>query len=873
MDKLEAILSCRVLRQGLPQDALSALAAAASWRRFKNNENIYQQNEKSDGLFVIPEHQQGGVLIRDVSDDIGREIDIERLWAGDIFGEIELLESPGMRKPPRRRYSAQALGEIDTLFISYTELINLNSACPALVETLTRRTVERIHHLCDRLGEAQLGSLDIKLARLLCDLSAGAGIPEGRGFRLIGLANQQNLARHLGTDRTVLSRKLNRWERDDLVQTVKGSLIVKDAQRLRRIATMTRRPSTYDHQAALDEIKQLLDRGENLRVRNYALDYVKFFPGCCQLLYSAALANARAGAVEEALDILGASDLLEPIDLSQLHLRVCGGFVNPFRKWSGRETNVEDYSGNDEWSEQLENQDIAVAARHLTEDILALGARIYKDLGFASEDKSSRYDFFNKSIDAYRRADSVLGNGYAKINIAALALMIDDQTLSREYAEKALNAVGQSESFWALATQAEAHLLLENDDAPSLYAQAYSAPDATPATIASARQQLQKLTQVAPKRAQACMDAMPGALVAVYSGHMVPKSLDEEDRASGEDEIINQLNTLTSNKAYQDAYGSLACGADIIFAEQFLASGARLHVSLPMEPEAFVKVSVASRSDPDLWSTRFHACMAQASSITVVQRQAPRKRDFDEAFYATAAHAAGMALLREDELSGTSTLFTVTDLSASGGIGSANFLQNKWRTQGRPVAEIACPWKRNPPTQSTTTREPKHQAAAVFIWAVANGEKQSRRSKSPEKIAALSETLMDKAKSAAEPGIFLGERILGARSVGVFGLCRSINEALAFAKAMRSLKIDDDVELNIMCEAGVFEAGVAAVDRDISQFPGARDIIDLPSGVVCMSEEFAARLRFESDETPRIRPMGLASVEGPLPSRRFFRVD
>ena len=60
-------------------------------------------------------------------------------------------------------------------------------------------------------------------------------------------------------------------------------------------------------------------------------------------------------------------------------------------------------------------------------------------------------------------------------------------------------------------------------------------------------------------------------------------------------------------------YGSLAAGADILFAEELLRRGAELHVTLPFDTEDFKAVSVAPAGAD--WLTRFELCLKAATSV------------------------------------------------------------------------------------------------------------------------------------------------------------------------------------------------------------------------------------------------------------------
>lgn len=61
---------------------------------------------------------------------------------------------------------------------------------------------------------------------------------------------------------------------------------------------------------------------------------------------------------------------------------------------------------------------------------------------------------------------------------------------------------------------------------------------------------------------------------------------------------------------------SLACGADLLFAEALLDRGAELHAILPVRVEDFMAESVAITGDPS-WTARFETVRAQASEFEV----------------------------------------------------------------------------------------------------------------------------------------------------------------------------------------------------------------------------------------------------------------
>ena len=89
-------------------------------------------------------------------------------------------------------------------------------------------------------------------------------------------------------------------------------------------------------------------------------------------------------------------------------------------------------------------------------------------------------------------------------------------------------------------------------------------------------------------------------------------------------------------------YGSLAAGADILFAEQLLERGASLHVVLPFDCAEFVEVSV--RPAGEGWVARFRACLDRAASVHYATED--RYLGDDHLFGYCSQVAMGLALLR-----------------------------------------------------------------------------------------------------------------------------------------------------------------------------------------------------------------------------------
>lgn len=95
--------------------------------------------------------------------------------------------------------------------------------------------------------------------------------------------------------------------------------------------------------------------------------------------------------------------------------------------------------------------------------------------------------------------------------------------------------------------------------------------------------------------------------VIVYCGHMF------EHGSAEEPALATRIAAALDALGTAEAYGPLACGADIMIAEAVLARGGTLHVVLPFAEADFIAESVLCGGPG--WLERYRACRAKAASL------------------------------------------------------------------------------------------------------------------------------------------------------------------------------------------------------------------------------------------------------------------
>lgn len=285
-------------------------------------------------------------------------------------------------------------------------------------------------------------------------------------------------------------------------------------------------------------------------------------------------------------------------------------------------------------------------------DSRALGARLAKNSAEELRGDPQRAAFAAASR-LYAAIHDDTGELFPGINAASTAYLSGDVAAARQRAEALLRASGEVRHYWTGATRAEALVLLGRDEAA---AAACMAARGLPGDDLGARAttlcQLEMLAALAGLDADGQVRAVlqpPG--LAIFCGHMFV------ERTAAEAALTARVAAALADGNIRIGFGALACGADIVVAEQLLARGGELNAVLPFPVADFVRSSVAPGGPG--WQSRFEACLAAAHAVHIVSEIGdigdPR------AFNHGTATAMGLARLRAAQLGGTATMLAVCD--------------------------------------------------------------------------------------------------------------------------------------------------------------------------------------------------------------------
>ena len=320
------------------------------------------------------------------------------------------------------------------------------------------------------------------------------------------------------------------------------------------------------------------------------------------------------------------------------------------------------------------------------EDIAALAARIAKDLALEAAEQGRRSEAL-RARDLYQAIHTRTGGYYPAVNAATLSLVAGEPEAARDLARAALGAVrGKDEgSYYAAATEAEAHLLL-GDEPAALEAleRAAGSHGGDYGSLATTRRQLRLVCELTGTDAE-ILGILAGPGVAHFCGHRIAApGVSGRFPAEAEADVARGIEAELARDAPGYAYGSLASGADILWAEALLARGTELHVVLPFDRDAFIQSSVASSGSG--WIERFQRCLGAAFSVIYATENAFAA---DDALFRYGAELAmGLALLRARYLDADVRQLAVWDGRKDVGEAGTALDVVTWRAAGQEVSVV-----------------------------------------------------------------------------------------------------------------------------------------------------------------------------------------
>jgi CRP-like cAMP-binding protein len=206
----------------LSKQHIENLRKLAKKEKFKKDTAIFFQDDRSDALYVVI---SGAVKVYQKADD-GKERVLNTLGAGEIFGELGLLDASP------RSASVSTLEPTEILTITNEDLRALVKASPEVLWRVVEALCERIRQLSTETLDLSFRDVPYRVLRVLITATAKHGQVTDSGTLVSIDAKTLASAVNCGVDQA--TRVLKRLSDRGLLRVEEGNVVVPDVSALTR---------------------------------------------------------------------------------------------------------------------------------------------------------------------------------------------------------------------------------------------------------------------------------------------------------------------------------------------------------------------------------------------------------------------------------------------------------------------------------------------------------------------------------------------------------------------------------------------------------------------------------------------------------------
>ncbi|MFE1599492.1 Crp/Fnr family transcriptional regulator [Methylobacterium sp. ID0610] len=212
------LLRLNPLFSDLGPAVIDCLAGLTTTRTVRAGEILFQVGDPGDALYGV---RRGEVRI-ETGTESGRRIVLNSLGAGDLFGEIALLDG--------RERTADAVASVasEVYVLRRSDLLAYLAREPDVAIRLIGLLCNRIRYIAGQMTEMATLSLGARLARRLTVLAEDFG----NEIQI----SQEQLGAYVGGTRESVNRQLQVWRRAGLLDLRRGCVVLRDAEALARAA-------------------------------------------------------------------------------------------------------------------------------------------------------------------------------------------------------------------------------------------------------------------------------------------------------------------------------------------------------------------------------------------------------------------------------------------------------------------------------------------------------------------------------------------------------------------------------------------------------------------------------------------------------------
>ena len=221
------VLSQAPLFEALSEDDARALRADVIQVRLTRGERLFAEGDDGDKLYII---LRGKIKLTRAAHD-GRENLLSVHGPGEMFGELSLFD------PTPRTASATAITDATLAGLTHVDLRTWLSSRPEVAMHMLGALAQRLRRINDIKADLVFTDVPGRVAKALLDLGSRFGVQQENGLQVNHDLTQEELAQLVGASRETVNKALADFAARGWIQLAAKSVLLVDADRLRKRAS------------------------------------------------------------------------------------------------------------------------------------------------------------------------------------------------------------------------------------------------------------------------------------------------------------------------------------------------------------------------------------------------------------------------------------------------------------------------------------------------------------------------------------------------------------------------------------------------------------------------------------------------------------
>jgi CRP-like cAMP-binding protein len=215
-DEARAVFARNFLFSALSESDIDGLLAYARVARYRAGGEIFAKGSPGLSLMAVLD---GTVQISSGSEG-GREVILNLIHRGEVFGEIALLDGR------ERSADAIAMTDCELLVLNRRDFIPFLQRRPEVCIKVIELLCQRLRHTSEQVEELSFWHLESRLAKALLRLADDRDRPSGAAIAL--KITQRELGNMVGGSREHVNKHLQAWQRSGVIELGKGVIVIRD---------------------------------------------------------------------------------------------------------------------------------------------------------------------------------------------------------------------------------------------------------------------------------------------------------------------------------------------------------------------------------------------------------------------------------------------------------------------------------------------------------------------------------------------------------------------------------------------------------------------------------------------------------------------